>query len=269
MRAGIIGDVVNEYRDAMKDGTVFPPVVVFFDGSTHWLADGYHRWHAASEAGIETLQCDVKQGSKRDAILYACGANACNGLRRTNEDKQRAVKTLLTDAEWCQWSDRVIADKCGVNHTTVGYWRSQLVESTSCNTRKGKDGKSRKAPKRKPKKSPIAATVKPDALQDASGKAIATGDFRVESSHPNAANACPHCGGHQRALLGRGELYCQSCDNTRNLKLLKAQITSARETLLQIVANDECNELFGDINDELCSAEQNVTNWLSFPGHKR
>ena len=149
MRASIDGDVVNEYRDAMKDGAKFPAVVVFFDGSTHWLADGYHRWHAASEAGIETLQCDVKQGSRRDAILYACGANKCNGLRRTNEDKQRAVKTLLADDEWSQWSDRVIAEKCGVGHVMVNSWREQLFKKNSSTTRKGKDGKCRKPPKKK------------------------------------------------------------------------------------------------------------------------
>lgn len=152
MRERIDGDVVNEYRDCMKDGVKFPPVVVFFDGSTYWLADGYHRWHAASEAGIETLQCDVRQGSRRDAILYACGANTCNGLRRTNEDKHRAVKTLLADAEWCQWSDHAIADRCGVSQPFVGKLREQLITVISSPTRKGKDGKSRKPPKRKSKK---------------------------------------------------------------------------------------------------------------------
>lgn len=27
-------------------------------------------------------------------------------MRRTNEDKRRAVRVLLEDAEWSQWSDR-------------------------------------------------------------------------------------------------------------------------------------------------------------------
>mgnify|MGYP000423209990 CR=1 FL=1 len=166
MRERIDGDVVNEYRDAMKDGVKFPPVVVFFDGSTYWLADGYHRWHAASEAGIDTLQCDVKQGSRRDAILYACGANTCNGLRRTIEDKQRAVKTLLTDSEWSQWSDGTIAEQCGVSRQMVSDWRSQVASVATCSSRKGKDGKTYKPPKRKPKKAAPSTQVKDDDDRD-------------------------------------------------------------------------------------------------------
>lgn len=146
MRDGLNGDTVADYRDAMKAGDEFPPLVVFFDGSEYWLGDGYHRWHAASEAGLSSFKCDIRQGSRRDAILWACGANGSHGLRRNNVDKHRAVKTLLLDAEWVTWSDHVIAEKCGVSHPFVGKLREQLVTVTSCSgSRKGKDGKSRKA----------------------------------------------------------------------------------------------------------------------------
>jgi hypothetical protein len=54
------------------------------------------------------------------------GANAKQGLRRTNSDKQKAVITLLQDPEWSQWSDRSIAKYCHVDHKTVGKIRSRL-----------------------------------------------------------------------------------------------------------------------------------------------
>jgi hypothetical protein len=52
-------------------------------------------------------------------------------LRRTNEDKRRAVLTLLQDEEWTQWSDREIARRCGVSHQMVAPIRSSLVVATS------------------------------------------------------------------------------------------------------------------------------------------
>jgi hypothetical protein len=41
-------NLAGEYAEAMLYGAQFPPVVVFGDGDAgYWLADGYHRWHAA------------------------------------------------------------------------------------------------------------------------------------------------------------------------------------------------------------------------------
>ena len=41
-RAHIQSHVVDEYAEAMGRGEHFPPIVVFNDGTTNWLADGYH-----------------------------------------------------------------------------------------------------------------------------------------------------------------------------------------------------------------------------------
>jgi hypothetical protein len=137
---------------------------VFFDGSEYWLGDGYHRWHAAREADITSFRCDIRQGSRRDAILFACSANVLHGLRRKNADKHRAVMTLLNDAEWSTWSDNVIAEKCGVSHPFVGKLRSQLVTVTSSTTkRRGKDGKSRRS-KQTPPANP--SMEEPDTTDD-------------------------------------------------------------------------------------------------------
>lgn len=122
-RAAIDFDVVEEYALALASGAVFPPVVVFFDGSTYWLADGFHRTHAHKVAERQSIECDVRQGTRRDAILFSVGANASHGMRRTNEDKRRAVLALLNDSEWASWSDREIARRCSVNHEMVGRLR--------------------------------------------------------------------------------------------------------------------------------------------------
>ena len=157
MRAELDLATVADYREELRAGTKFPPIVVFFDGSSYWIGDGYHRWHAAAQSDRETIECDVRKGTKRDAILHACGANGVHGLRRTNPDKHRAVITLLNDAEWSQWSDRVVAEKCGVSHTFVAKLREQLATvATSPTDRRGADGKIYKK-KKKPK--PIAPSM--------------------------------------------------------------------------------------------------------------
>lgn len=114
---------IAEYAEFIRFGGDLPPVIVFDDGAEIWLADGFHRFHAHRKAGAMEIACDVRQGTKRDAILYSVGANAAHGLRRSNEDKRKAVKTLLGDAEWSAWSDNAIAKACGVSQPFVSSLR--------------------------------------------------------------------------------------------------------------------------------------------------
>jgi len=114
---------VNEYRLDMLDGDKFPPLMVFGNNGSYYVADGFHRLAAAKQIGIERIECAVKPGELRDAILYSCQVNADHGKRRNNGDKRRAVKKLLNDAEWSQWSDREIARQCKVSKTFVNKLR--------------------------------------------------------------------------------------------------------------------------------------------------
>ena len=118
--------IVAEYAEALKAGTQFPPITVYYDGADYWLADGYHRIEAAEEADLETIQAEIRPGGRRDAILFAVGANRDHGLRRTREDVRRSIETMLQDQEWGAWSDRAIAERVGCDHKTVGAVRAQL-----------------------------------------------------------------------------------------------------------------------------------------------
>jgi hypothetical protein len=123
-RAALIPDRVAEYVEDMSRGDQFPPLIVFKDKeNAHWLADGFHRYHAAVGIELKTIECDIRRGELRDAILYSCGANAAHGLRRTNADKRQAASKLLTDEQWAKWSDREIAKRCHVNHHLVAQLR--------------------------------------------------------------------------------------------------------------------------------------------------
>lgn len=119
--------VIEEYAEAMQTGSIFPAIVVFFDGQDYWLADGFHRLSAAKKIGASNIQADIHLGQQRDAVLYAVGVNATHGLRRTNADKRRAVEILLQDPEWTQWSDREIARRCAVSDRFVNSIRKQTA----------------------------------------------------------------------------------------------------------------------------------------------
>jgi hypothetical protein len=127
-------DKIEEYADLMKTGVEFPGPVVFFDGSVHWLADGFHRVQAARSAGVVSLDCVVEEGGLRDAVLYSCGANAKHGIQRTSADKRRAVLKLLQDAEWTKWSNSAVAKHTMVSRGLVDDIRKKLKAVHTCDS---------------------------------------------------------------------------------------------------------------------------------------
>jgi hypothetical protein len=141
---------VQAYAESMRDGIEFPPIDVFNDGQSgkYILADGFHRYTAhVSLHPNEPIKCLVHEGNVEDARIFACGANVKHGLRRTNEDKRKAVKLILQEPKCQEWSDRKIADDLGVHHATVSRIRQELelsgVAKRHLNGKRvGKDGKS-------------------------------------------------------------------------------------------------------------------------------
>ncbi len=117
-------EAVASYAESMKQGVEFPPIALFFDGAKYHLADGFHRYLAAKRNEEPDMVADVRQGSMTDALICALGANATNGLYRTNADKRNAVEIALE-----QWSDRsnaYLADICRVSIELVRRVRKSL-----------------------------------------------------------------------------------------------------------------------------------------------
>ena len=63
----------------MVEGAEFPPLIVFFDGATYWLADGFHRYYGAQRSrtefpamfgkvACETLSCLVSGQTRLTTI---------------------------------------------------------------------------------------------------------------------------------------------------------------------------------------------------------
>jgi hypothetical protein len=131
-RTAISEETVANYAEHMRGlAAQFPPIVVFFDGVDHWLADGFHRYHAGQQIGRKKLAAIVHEGTRRDAVLFAACANQTHGLQRTNADKRKAVMTLFEDKEWSKWSNHEVARRCGVSHSFVNDVRSSLEADSS------------------------------------------------------------------------------------------------------------------------------------------
>lgn len=142
-RTGNNEDTIVDYYDALKARKPLPPPVVFKDADGKlWLADGFHRVEAHARFGSHSIDVERHMGDQRAAVLYAAGANAHHGLRRTREDKHRAVRLLLEDAEWSTWGDRRIAEHCHVSRDLV-HAVMKATGRTASSVTTGADGKTR------------------------------------------------------------------------------------------------------------------------------
>ncbi|CAA6679150.1 MULTISPECIES: chromosome partitioning protein ParB [unclassified Lentimonas] len=135
-------DAISCYADEMACGAVFPPITVFYDGAKYWLADGFHRFLAAQRNEMPSIVAEVHEGSRTDALRHALGANATNGIYRSNADKRNAVEIALE--EWPNMSNSVIAELCRVSGDLVRRNRIAMEKMERIAPREtvtGKDGK--------------------------------------------------------------------------------------------------------------------------------
>lgn len=121
MRAGMQMQTVAEYAEILSEKNKkwpFPPVELMRrkDGSLV-LVDGWHRVEAARRNDWETVSARVSSGTDNQIFEAALAANAEHGLRRTNDDKRKAVAAALK--KWPGSDARKIAKKCCVSHTFV------------------------------------------------------------------------------------------------------------------------------------------------------
>ena len=71
----------------------------------------------------DAVECEVHQGTLADAQWYSYAVNREHGLRRTNGDKERAVRAALAHPKSEGLSSRQIAEHVGVDEKTVRNYR--------------------------------------------------------------------------------------------------------------------------------------------------
>jgi len=138
-------DVVKDYQDAYQSGATLPPVVLFEDGKTLWVGDGFHRIEAAMGLGLERIAAEIHTGGRVDALRYALGANANHGLRRTTGDLNQAVVMAWESREELGLgknpSARLIAELVKVSPTTAMKHLRNATGYDPDAVRTGADGK--------------------------------------------------------------------------------------------------------------------------------
>jgi hypothetical protein len=128
MRENIDQPTVYRYLEDMKNGDVFPHMMAFYDGSSYWLVNGFHRYHAYKLLNIKEIEIEYKPGTLQEAINYACGANHDHGLQRTNKDKRLAIKRALENPLNEKATNYEIAKICHVSQPMVAAMRDSKTK---------------------------------------------------------------------------------------------------------------------------------------------
>lgn len=215
MRQKLSKSTVDEYAELILTAqSLWPfasPCTVYRVKDELILVDGFHRVAAVTQAGEDQIEAVVIDGSKTDALKAALSANITHGLRRSNDDKRRAVTIALADSGLAKWSDSKLAQLCGVSHPFVGQVRAELVTVTGSAQQKdcirngvhiGSDGKSRPANKASQitqREKIVAAVVACEGSSDreiakmigCDGKTVASVRRELESSSVAVAESDP------------------------------------------------------------------------------
>jgi ParB-like chromosome segregation protein Spo0J len=116
-----------------------PPILVH--RSTMKVIDGMHRLRAAALRGESMVYVSYFDGSPDEAFVEAVRANVAHGKPLTLVEREAAARRILCSQS--QWSDRAIADTCGISARTVSTIRRSLGDTAQSGARVGRDGRVR------------------------------------------------------------------------------------------------------------------------------
>jgi ParB-like chromosome segregation protein Spo0J len=66
--AKINEQAIEDYAQAMQTGSVFPPIILYHDGTRYFVADGFHRVLAAARIKLTEIAAEVRAGTATDAL---------------------------------------------------------------------------------------------------------------------------------------------------------------------------------------------------------
>lgn len=117
-----------------------PPVLVHRD--TMAVIDGVHRLIASKLLGQDSIRVTFFDGTEFDAYVEGVRVNSTHGKPLSLEERRHAARKVLAFRP--EWSDRRVAETCGISPGTVAAIRGRATgEPEQLSTRVGRDGKKR------------------------------------------------------------------------------------------------------------------------------
>ncbi len=136
----LAGEDLNHVRVLAEVFESLPPIVVH--GETMTVIDGYHRVRAARLLELAQVQAVLFDGDQGDAYLESVRLNIAHGKPLTLRERERAATRIASSHP--DWSDRRIAQFCGVSPKTVARSRkTSTEENPRVTARIGRDHKRR------------------------------------------------------------------------------------------------------------------------------
>jgi ParB-like chromosome segregation protein Spo0J len=135
----LTGEDEDHARVLAATEATLPPILVH--RPTMRVIDGMHRLHAAILLGSKTVRVRYFEGSTDDAFVLAVRANIGHGKPLTLAEREAASTRILVSHP--EWSDRSIADACGLSSKTVGAIRRATTGMARPAARIGRDGRVR------------------------------------------------------------------------------------------------------------------------------
>lgn len=132
-------EAIERYEEVLRR---LPPLTLFSIDDQLTLVDGFHRFAAATNKGLDKLPAEIHQGSYTEALDFAAGANLWHGVPPTRAERRRMVEIKLKLHH--ETSDRALSEQLSVSREFIAKVRKALVEAQeipSAATRMGADGK--------------------------------------------------------------------------------------------------------------------------------
>jgi hypothetical protein len=241
-RAEIDQATVDEYAEAMRQLVSFPALIVYHDGVNTWLADGFHRYHAAKKIGASALDVEWRVGTLEQAKLYAASANAKHGLRRTAADKRRAIEMVLSTEEGRRWKQDCIAKHCHVSQQYV----SKIMEYNGCTPQRNPQRKEPTRAEQKRVRIAAAAGARPTASNSAIARELGVDRETVAAVRATAKVAGPPVGPNGHAPSATPKPSRSGYSTAAADKAARAALAMLRETRA-VLTNSDWEALLAEI----------------------
>lgn len=136
---------VDEYSELIKEGFEFDSFISVIKDETESgkfiLIDGFHRMEAYRRNSKQIINCNVMRATYKDesennievndskyVSLFSILGNRKHGLPRTNADKRKAIRLVLTHPDFENCSDNQVHKVCIVSREIVKDVRNELIE---------------------------------------------------------------------------------------------------------------------------------------------